>query len=121
MNLVVNDKNGVVVVRIKEERVDAHVSDEFKKELKRFYEEGRKNVLVDMTDVRFIDSCGLGALVTTLRTANGHKGMLKLAALKPQVQALFELTSLSLVMNIFPTTAEALESDWEKDYGQEFT
>lgn len=118
--MVVGEKKGIVVIRIKEERLDAHISDDFKNELRRIYEGGKKNILVDMTDVRFIDSSGLGAFVTTLRTANSHKGMLKLAGLKPQVQALFDLTRLNLILRIFPTTVEALETDWEKAHGQEF-
>ncbi len=111
MNLVVVERNGVVIVRVKEERLDAHISNDLKNELKRLYEDGKKNILVDMVDVRFIDSSGLGAFVSALRAAHLHQGTLKLAGPNSQVQAMFELTRLNKILRIFPTTVEAIESE----------
>ena len=58
------EKNEIVIIYVKEERLDAHNSGDLKVEMQRVCEKGKKNVLVDLYDVRFIDSSGLGALVS---------------------------------------------------------
>ena len=71
---------------------------------------GNKNILVDLKDVRFIDSSGLGALVSGFKNAISHQGNLKLSSLQPQVKSMFELTRLHRVFEIFASTSEALDN-----------
>jgi anti-sigma B factor antagonist len=110
MNLKIEEKNGIVVINVKEERLDAHNSGELKVEMQKRFDEGKKNVLVDLKDVRFIDSSGLGALVSGFKNAISHQGNLKLSSLQPQVKSMFELTRLHRVFEIFASSAEAVES-----------
>ena len=110
MNLIAEVHNSVVVIEVREERLDAHNSGELKTEMQRLFTEGNKNILIDLKDVRFIDSSGLGALVSGFKNAISLQGSLKLAALQPQVKSMFELTRLHRVFEIFPSTGEALDS-----------
>jgi anti-sigma B factor antagonist len=110
MNLQTETRNDVVIIYVKEERLDAHNSGELKNEMQRIFEEGKKNLLIDLHDVRFIDSSGLGALVSGFKNAISHQGNLKLATLQTQVKSMFELTRLHRVFEIFPSTVEALEN-----------
>jgi anti-sigma B factor antagonist len=110
MNLKIEDKNDIVVIRVKEERLDAHNSGDLKLEMNRLFGERRKNILVDLEDVRFIDSSGLGALVSGFKNAISNQGNLKLASLQPQVKSMFELTRLHRVFEIFPSSSEALDN-----------
>jgi anti-sigma B factor antagonist len=110
MNLHTEVQNNVVVIEVREERLDAHNSGELKLEMQRLFAEGNKNILIDLKDVRFIDSSGLGALVSGFKNAISQQGSLKLATLQPQVKSMFELTRLHRVFEIFPTTGEALEN-----------
>lgn len=110
MNLKIEQKENVIIISIREERLDAHNSGELKAEMQRLFEEGNKNLLVELKDVRFIDSSGLGALVSGFKNAISHQGALKLASLQPQVKSMFELTRLHRVFEIFPATTEALET-----------
>ena len=110
MNLKIEEKNEIVVVRVKEERLDAHNSGDLKLEMNRLFGEGRKNILVDLEDVRFIDSSGLGALVSGFKNAISNQGNMKLASLQPQVKSMFELTRLHRVFEIFTTSSEALDN-----------
>lgn len=66
------------------------------------------NVLLDMSRLTFIDSSGLGALLSCLRTMNGKKGQLKLFAMAKPVQALFELVRMHRIFSIYNTREEAL-------------
>lgn len=110
MNLKTEVKNDIVIISVKEERLDAHNSGEMKIEMKKLFEEGTKNILVDLKEVRFIDSSGLGALVSGFKNAISHQGNLKLAALQPQVKSMFELTRLHRVFEIYVSASEALEN-----------
>ena len=61
---------------------------------------GDTNVVLDLRDVAYIDSSGLGALVTSLTCARNHGGTLKLANVQPRIQALLEVSTLFAVFQI---------------------
>lgn len=110
MNLKTEEKNDVLVIFVKEERLDAHNSNDLKVKMQELFEAKKKHLLVDLTDVRFIDSSGLGALVSGFKNAISHQGSLKLSSLQPQVKSMFELTRLHRVFEIFGSTSEALDN-----------
>ncbi|MSN26652.1 MAG: anti-sigma factor antagonist [Geobacter sp.] len=110
MNLKTESNNGFIVVFVKEERLDANNSEELKQELNRLFEVGSKNVIVDLKEVRFIDSSGLGVLVSGFKNASTRQGTLKLSGLQTQVKSMFELTRLHRVFDIYATIDDALES-----------
>lgn len=110
MNIKTETHAEVVVIYIREERFDAHNSEELKTEMNRLFESGTKNLLIDLKEVRFIDSSGLGALVSGFKNASTRQGGIKLCSLQTQVKSMFELTRLHRVFDIFPSVDEALES-----------
>lgn len=110
MNLKLEDTGKVVLVVVKEERLDAHNSDHLKQELGRLFEEGKNCVVVDLKEVRFIDSSGLGALVSGFKNASTRQATLKLSSLQSQVKSMFELTRLHRVFDIYPTIDEAIDA-----------
>ena len=110
MILKIEEKSGVVLIEIKEERLDAHNSGELKAEMLKLFDEGKNNIVIDLKDVRFVDSSGLGSLVSGFKNASARNGILKLCGLQPQVKSMFELTRLHRVFEIFPGLDEALAS-----------
>ena len=110
MNLKTEQNGAVTVIVVREERLDAHNSDELKVEMNRLFEGGMKDLLVDLKEVRFIDSSGLGVLVSGYKNASTRQGSIKLCGLQTQVKSMFELTRLHRVFDIFQTADEALES-----------
>lgn len=110
MNIKREEQGTVVVMQIKEERLDAHNADELKQELGSLFEAGKTGVVVDLKEVRFIDSSGLGALVSGFKNASARQADLKLSGLQSQVKSMFELTRLHRVFDIYTTIDEALAS-----------
>lgn len=110
MNLKLEENGNVVVVVVKEERLDAHNSEYLKQELGKLFQEGKNSVVVDLKEVRFIDSSGLGALVSGFKNASSRQASLKLSSLQNQVKSMFELTRLHRVFDIYPTVDEAIEA-----------
>ena len=110
MNLKIEENGNVVLMVVKEERLDAHNSDHLKQELARLFEEGKTRIVLDLKEVRFIDSSGLGALVSGFKNASSRQAGLKLSSLQNQVKSMFELTRLQRVFDIYPTVDEAIEA-----------
>ena len=110
MNMQIEDKGVAVLLEIKEERLDAHNSGDLKNQMLKLFEEGKNNLVVDMQAVRFVDSSGLGALVSGFKNASSRNGSLKLTGLQLQVKSMFELTRLHRVFEIFNDIDEALAS-----------
>jgi anti-sigma B factor antagonist len=102
--------DGISVLFIGEDRLDANNSEELKAELRRLCESGAKDMIIDLKEIHFIDSSGLGALVSGYKNASSLHGSLKLSNLQTQVKSMFELTRLHRVFDIFTTTDDALES-----------
>jgi len=71
---------------------------------------GARSVILDLTDVAFIDSTGLGVLLNGLRKVAAAQGRLELVLANPTVLRLFEITRLEDTFDIHPTRAAALES-----------
>ena len=109
MNLKTEKSGGSVILFVKEERLDAHNSGELKTEINRLFEANIINLVVDLKEVRFIDSSGLGVLVSGFKHASTRQGSIKLSGLQTQVKSMFELTRLHRVFDIFATADDALE------------
>jgi len=63
---------------------------------------GGPRIVVDLSGTEFIDSSGLGALVSSLKKARQAGGDLRIAGLAPQVQAVFKLTNLDRILKTVP-------------------
>ncbi|MCD6187662.1 MAG: STAS domain-containing protein [Desulfuromusa sp.] len=110
MQLKMVEQDDIVNISIEEERMDAHNSGDLKEQMLQLFDEGKCNLIIDLSSVRFIDSSGLGALVSGFKNAGAREGSLKLCCLQPQVRSMFELTRLHRVFEIFANRDEALES-----------
>lgn len=71
---------------------------------------GQQMVMIGMDSVEFLDSSGLGTLLSILRNVKKDNGDLKLFGLTRPVQALFELVRMHRVFAIYNTREEALAS-----------
>ena len=88
-------------------RLDASVAGAFKEAITREIGEDRKALIVDFSKIDFIDSSGLGTLVSLLKMMNG-KGDMVLCALNPGIRNMFSLTRMDRIFRICPDRAAAL-------------
>ena len=72
--------------------------------------EGRVHLVIDLSEVSFLDSSGLGALVAARRKARAFKGSLVLVATHPTVLRLLRVTALDRVFAVHPTREAALSA-----------
>jgi anti-sigma B factor antagonist len=99
----------VAVVRPKE-NLEASNSSAAKKFLIDTVEQESPTMVVDLTDLRFVDSSGLGALIAALKTAQAKGGDVRLCGLSSSVRTIFELTRLNRVFKMYDSTEDAVAS-----------
>ena len=112
MKIDVAERNGAMVVRPAGARIDLQVAGEFRMALLQLVEGGHLRLVVDMSDVQFVDSSGLGALVSALKTLRLLKrdGDIRLANVQPPVVALLEIIRLHRVFSSYPSVDQAAAS-----------
>jgi anti-sigma B factor antagonist len=99
----------VTVVELPGAALDSSISPDFKAAASLLMKPGAK-VVFDLTRTRFVDSMGLGVIVSCLRQVHAVKGELKLCGLNNAVRTLFELVRMHRVFEIFNTREEAVRS-----------
>jgi anti-sigma B factor antagonist len=109
MKMTVTRKDGILIITPQVKRIDASIATDFKSKLVEFLDNGDKVIVLNLSEVDFIDSSGLGALVLILRKI-GADGRIKLCKLKEGVKSIFELTRLDKVFEIHKSEEGALES-----------
>lgn len=103
------DPEGVVVY-ILEGELDLHEAAGFKQKLIADIKEGATKVLLDLTNLKYIDSSGIGAMIGGLQTAVKSGGKLKICGMNDSIRKPFELANLIKFFEIFPDRASALRS-----------
>ena len=99
-------KNDVVIFRIKGD-IDAYSSPSLKDKIVKEIESGTKKLVLNLTNVDYIDSAGLGVLVALLKRIKKEQGVLRIAGLKPNILKIFQLTRLNQIFDIFNTEEQA--------------
>ena len=102
--------DGLIHVLSVEERLDSGNIDTFKSGAAELLKTGGVGIVIDFTNTKFIDSIGLGALVSILKATTQHDMKVVLCALSPQVRQIFELTRLYRLFDIFENTEDAKAS-----------
>jgi anti-sigma B factor antagonist len=78
--------------------------------IRRLLEEGKKRILLNLAGVTYIDSSGIGELVSSYTAINKEGGQLKLLNLTQKLQDLLTITKLLTVFDVYESESEALES-----------
>jgi anti-sigma B factor antagonist len=107
MQLVHEQIGKLLVVKPLEKRMDAFVAPDFRGQMGAFISEGQQLIVLDLSEVDFVDSSGLGAIVASLKMLGG-KGDLVIAGASDKVMSLFKLTRMDRVFQIFAGKEEAV-------------
>jgi anti-sigma B factor antagonist len=112
MQIDVATQNGTTIVRPTTDRLDIEVAAEFRGMLLSLIDQGSRQLVVDLKDVTFIDSSGLGALVSALKTLKRGSGAgdVRLARVQPPVVSLLEIIRLNRVFTSYASVEQAVQS-----------
>jgi len=95
------------VVPLKGE-IDLHVSPTITAALNEVIDKKPERLVVDLSEVSYIDSAGLAALIQAMQRVEGYGGKFMLSGLQETVRSIFEISRLDQVFQIFPDTDAAL-------------
>lgn len=109
MDLRSRSEDSLQVVSVHDSRIDAAVAIEFKEAMRTATDTANDTVVLDLSEVQFIDSSGLGAIVAAMKQM-GQSRKLALAGLTPTVDKVFRLTRMDSVFPVFPTLDGAIDA-----------
>lgn len=102
--------SSLAVVNVLTDEFEASNSEEFKRQMSPVIQT-HKNVILDLSRVKFVDSSGCGAILSSLKSISTNGGDLRLCQVSsPNVRKTFELIRLHKVCDIFPTKEAAILS-----------
>ncbi|MFZ5775905.1 MAG: STAS domain-containing protein [Thermodesulfobacteriota bacterium] len=107
MDIATRNEGDILVATPQGKRIDASNAILVKGTMVDCVNNGSRRIVLDFQRVEFIDSSGLGVLVSLLKTL-GNDGELVLCNVPPKVMSLFELTRMTRIFRIFPSLDEAL-------------
>jgi len=109
MKFEIENKDKVVIVKTKVEKLDAIHAPELKSEMVMMNKNGTKNMILDMSETRYCDSSGLSAVLVANRLCRENKGTFVLCGLQDSVEKLINISQLNSVLKITPTVNEAID------------
>ncbi|MDX2306273.1 MAG: STAS domain-containing protein [Microscillaceae bacterium] len=123
MKYSVDKQEKYTLLKLNEEKLDATVSPELKSTFVTLNAEGTKSFIVDLSEVKYVDSSGLSAILIANRLCNEQEGTLALTGLTDHVMKLVKISQLEKVLNILNTVEESVDlvlmNSLEKDLTEE--
>jgi anti-sigma B factor antagonist len=110
MNYTINERYNCIVIEFSGNLMGGPDATKFNDELHDLIDQGRKEVVADLSDVKFMNSSGLGILIGGLTTMRNAGGDLRIAGADKRIESLLMVTKLITVFNHYRTVEEAVES-----------
>lgn len=104
------EKYGAVVIELKGNVMGGPEAQEFSDLLHKLLEEDKKNVIIDLAETKFMNSSGLGMLISGYTTVKNGGGAMKLANATEKIESLLVITKLITIFEHFTSVDEAVES-----------
>jgi anti-sigma B factor antagonist len=109
MQVKAQEAQDALIVTILDTRLDAKEAVDFKAKMVEYMNSGYHTIVLNCSAVRFMDSSGLGAIVSVLKLL-GREGKLVLCGVTAPVVSLFQLTRMDKVFQMFANEQDALAS-----------
>ena len=110
MQMTGREVDGVFVVTLEGRIVLGEESHSFREKLKRVLAEGKKKIVLNMADIKYIDSSGLGALLAAHYSAKTQSASMRLCNLGGKFYEVLQITKLLTVFNVYDSEAAAVNS-----------
>ncbi|MCA6073514.1 STAS domain-containing protein [Fulvivirga sedimenti] len=119
MKFTVDKQEKYTILKLHEEKLDSSVAPQLKSELITLHAEGVKNIILDLSEVKYTDSSGLSALLVGNRIVNESDGIFIMSRLSDHTMKLVKISQLDGVFNILPTVEEAVDAVFMYEIEQE--
>lgn len=110
MKITDRENNGIVILELKGNIMGGDDEAVFYDKLRELIDQNKKKVVLDLAKVEWINSRGLGILISGLTTMRNSGGQLKIARVVEKVKSLLTMTRLITVFDSYETVDEAVKS-----------
>ncbi len=110
MKVTIEEKYQAAIIELKGNLIGGENAKLFREKLYELINQNKKNLVVDMSDVKFVSSTGIGILISGYTTLKNAGGDLKLAHISDKVQGVLNITKLNQIFNIYNNVDEAVKS-----------
>ena len=109
MKYSINKEEKYCILKLDEDKLDTTLAPKLKSEFVTLNAEGIKNLIIDLSSVRYTDSSGLSAILVGNRVFGDEDGLFVLAGPTEHVMKLIRISQLDSVLNILNTEEEAVD------------
>lgn len=107
MNFIVEKKDSYTIFKVVAEKLDSNISSSAKSELMNLNNSGVKNIIMEMSAVKYCDSSGLSAILVGNRLCKNSGGKFVISGVQELVSKLISISQLDSILKITKTTEEA--------------
>ena len=109
MKFSVDKRDKYSIFKLEEEKLTSQMAPLLKSEMVVLNAEGIKNIVFDMSQIRFVDSSGLSSILITNRLCKNSNGTFVLTGVSESVQKLIKISQLDSIISMIPTLQEAID------------
>lgn len=109
MIIATEQKDNFSLLKVNKDRLDSTISSDLKAELVKLNKSGEKNIMVDLSGVKYCDSSGLSALLIGNRLCNESNGKFVINSLQEMVERMIKISQLDKILNISENIEEGNE------------
>jgi anti-sigma B factor antagonist len=106
----IKEQYGTVILELKGKLVGGPLSDRINHTLNNLLDQGKKNIVVDLSGVTSLNSSGMGILISGYSIVKDNGGALKLANVTVKIKGLLSMTRLNRIFEIYNSVDEAVKS-----------
>jgi anti-anti-sigma factor len=121
MKYSINKDEKYILFKLNEDKLDTSVSPEIKSEFVTLNAEGNRNIILDLSEAKYIDSSGLSAILVANRLCQNANGQFIIACASDHVIKLFKISQLDTVLTLLPTVEEAIDSVFMNEIENDLT
>ena len=121
MKISLEKKEKYSLLKLNEENLNSVIAPDVKSEFVFLRNEGVVNLIFDMSQVKYVDSSGLSAILTANRLWNGYGAFVLTHVEHPAVKKLIEISRLETILNIIPTIEESIDFVMMEELQRELT
>lgn len=111
MHFTIDQKDGVTIFKLNEARLDSQNAGQLKAEFLILAQPDVEKLIIDLSQVSYVDSAGLSALLLAERQQTAHGGDVRLVGANENVKSLLRITQLDRIFPMYATVTEAIQAD----------